>query len=234
MTTRLLLLLALLLPAASYAQPEVWLKVDAGDVLYLDPDAAAWTPAAARQRVPAHAFLLTKPDARATLFRATESYDVPAGAYFFIGDVFPRSRVQLVDALTRIEASQLPGPAPDERTGERTLGLTYGARPTPTSANNVSVPHEAERRRAVAFFYEHGRYDAALLTLKRSMNKFPDLYADEDRVQLLMDLYARFRLYGFLLDECDRLMDAPHSEPFAQLLRDWHATAREALALRER
>lgn len=235
MTTCRLLVLALLMPLGAAAQPDVWMKVEAGDVLYLDPEILAWTPAEARQRMPAHAFLLTKADARATLFRATESYEVPAGAYFFVDDVFPRSRVDLVDALARIEASQLPVRTPSrEPDAERPLGLTYGARPGSAASADDSVPHHAERRRAVAYFHEQGRYDAALLSLKRSMNKFPDLYADEDNVRLLMDLYAHFRLYGFLLDECDRLMEAPRTEPVTQLARDWHAVAREALALRGR
>ena len=224
-----LLLAALLLPAAASAQTEVWLKVEAGELLYLAPGLPDWVPAQERERLPLQAFVLTGPETRALLFRATETYELPAGAYLFVEDVFPKTRMEIIDALTRIEAAQLPAAPRREREAARPLGLTYGA-PARAAHAGGQVPFLHQRRAAVRHFYARERYDAALLMLKRSLHKFPDLYGDEDDLRLLLDLYARFGLHGFLLDECERLLEAPPTEAHAELLRRWRTVAREALA----
>lgn len=234
---RLSLLLALVLviaTSAARAQTEVWLKVDHGHVLILSAGDPEWTPSGERQRVPVNSFLLTGEEAEATLFRATESFDVPSGSYVFVDDVFPKSRMELVDALTRIEAAQLPGRGPAEAEPDRPLGLTYGSPSQSASTTSGEVPYEAERRRTVAHFYALDRFDAALLSLKRSMTKFPELYEDDATVELLLDLYGRFQLYGFMLDECDRLLNRPQAEPVAAVLQHWRDIAEEALAMQRR
>lgn len=228
-----ILVLLMMPPLPVRAQPDVWLRVDSGNVFVLTPGHPEWAPAAPRMQVPAAAFLLTHEDARAMLFRATESYDVPQGSYFFVDDAFPRSRLELVDALTRIEASQLPGSREADDAPQRPFGLTYGA-PVPPPPAAISVPYELERRRAVAHFYTSGRFDAALLSLKRSMIRFPELYADEQLVELLLNLYARFKLYGFVLDECERLMERPHVEPVAEVVQQWREIAERELAVAPR
>lgn len=226
---RPLFLTALMLAAVSpaVAQTEAWLKVEEGDVLVLAPGDATWMPSEARQRVPLQAFLLTKAGADAHLFVATEVYELPSDAYFFVDDVIPKERMEIVDALSRIEAAQLPRPKQEQPA--RVLGLTYGS-PASIEAADLDVPYAAERLRAIDFYYQQQRYDAALLMLKRAMQKFPELYADEGHVDLLLALYAHFQLYGFLLDECDRLRAVPQDEPVSELVHRWSDVARKGIS----
>lgn len=223
----MLITLVLLGARTAAAQPEVWLKVEVGNVLFLAPGDATWTPSEDRQRVPVQAFVLTKPETTAHLFAATESYELPAGSYFFVEDVIPKERIQIVDALSRIEAAQLPRPKPEQP--DRPLGLTYGS-PAATPAAELDVPYAEERRRAIDFFYSRGRYDAALLMLKRALQKFPELYHDPNNVELLLALYAHFELFGFMLDECDRLRSTPEGEAVAELIYHWRDVARSGLS----
>ena len=131
--------------------------------------------------------------------------------------------------MTRIEAEQLP-----ENTQEpgapaaRPLGLTYG-RPTDATSAAQDIPYRQERLHAVAWFYDHDRFDAALLTLKRAMTKYPYLYAETALVERLLGLYDHLALYGFLLDESERLLDAEVSEPYTRLVHDWHERAKNRL-----
>ena len=54
-----------------------------------------------------------------------------------------------------------------------------------------AIPHEAERLQAVEWFEAQGRYDAALLSLKRTLGRAPSLYAQTEHVEQLLRLYEK-------------------------------------------
>ena len=222
-------LVLLLSPAVVWAQPQVWLDVQAGTVLYLDPVQSDWVPVTAKQQIPERTFLLVKPDTRLRLFKEAEVYDLPSPAYFFVEDVPRKSRVEVVAALTRIEAAQLP--MPSARPGAqqaRRIGVTYG-KPPGATARGGPIPYKAERAAAIAWFYEQDRLDAALLSLKRMMTRYPSLYLDLAYVKQLLHCYEQLELYGFLLDETNRLMDVEVSADYEQTIGHWHNLATQKL-----
>lgn len=213
-------------PAAS-AQEDAWIRVVAGEALYLEPYEGTWVPLTAREQVPLHTYALTKPGAEATLYWETEAVPLPTDAYFYLADALPKTQVALVAALTRIEAAQLPRTAPDGSDPNQTLGLVYG-RPA-DAAPLPDIPYAAERAQAVQAFYEAGRADAALLSLKRTMTKYPMLYTEEAYAERLLHLYDELALYGFLLDESKRLLGVEGPEAFGEMVRHWHGVARQRL-----
>lgn len=227
--SRLATLAALLLPTLAFGQPTGWLQVENGTMLYLTPYENTWMPIADRQQVPLRTYVTTHSETRATLFRDTDAFLLPAAAYFYLEDATAKDRVEMVGALTRIEAEQLPATIQEPGApAARPLGLTYGRRAGAEAADQ-DIPYRQERLQAVAWFYEHERFDAALLTLKRAMTKYPQLYAETALVERLLGLYDRLALYGFLLDESERLLDVDVSEPYARLVHDWHERAQNRL-----
>jgi hypothetical protein len=224
----LLLLIIISIPALAFAQDQVWLNVEAGTVFYLDPLQADWVPVTGKQQVPEQTYVLVKPAARVHLFKDAEVYTLPAGAYFYLEDVPHKGRVEVVAALTRIEAAHLPAPAARPDAGEpRRIGVTYGKPPSAPSAR--VIPYEAERAAAVTWFYEQGRVDAAVLSLKRLMTRYPSLYLNLSYVEQLLHGYEQLELYGFLLDEAKRLMDAEVSPDYEQTILRWHDRAAKKL-----
>ena len=229
MIKRLLWLACLLTPSLAVGQTEGWIKVEAGTARYLDPYQATWAPVSDGQQVRLHAYLLTQAAARAFLFKETNAVELPPSAYFYLEDVLPKTRVEVVAALTRIEVSQLPVNTNEPGKGEpKTIGLTYG-QPVQDAQTTEAVPYEQERYQAVQWFYERGRLDAALLSLKRTMTKFPRLYTREAYVEQLFHLYSELALYGFLLDESKRLLKAGVSEQFDVMVHHWHGLAKDRL-----
>jgi hypothetical protein len=81
------ILAIILFPAFAFAQAETWMKVDSGAVLYLSPLSSEWIPVSQKQKMPAKTYVLTKPGAKAVLFKETEAYDLPAASYFFVEDI---------------------------------------------------------------------------------------------------------------------------------------------------
>jgi hypothetical protein len=79
--------------------------------------------------------------------------------------------VEIVAALTRIEAEQLPvnthEPGQENR---KTLGLIYGEAKEAATPSGT-IPYEKERNQAINGFGAW-QYGAALLSLKRTMTKF--------------------------------------------------------------
>lgn len=222
------------LASAAFSQSEVWIKVDSGTVLYLAPAGAEWIPVSKKQKIPAKTFLLSKPDAKAILFQETTAYELPPAAYFFVDDIFHKSRVDLVAALTRIEAEQLPAntrePGQENR---RTLGLIYGEAPE-ASPSAGAIPFEQEREAAIQWFAAHGQYGAALLSLKRAMTKFPALYLRQAYAEQILSLYSHLELYGFLLEESNRLLALKSSEAFQRVVKEWNETAKRKLVKLEK
>jgi hypothetical protein len=229
MRTTILILASLAITASAAAQTEVWIKVEEGSVLHLNPNRMEWIPVSSRQRLPAKSFVIMKPGAAASLFKETDVYQLPDDAYFYVEDLFQRDRVQIVAALTQIEAEQLPvnTTEPGEKR-PKVIGLTYGVSET-GQLQPEAIPLETERLKAVEWFYGQKRYDASLLTLKRMMTKFPSLYMREFYVERLLTLYDHLRLYGFLLDESNRLTGIRQSESFTRIVTDWHKRAKEKL-----
>ena len=228
MIGRLLIIVGFLAPAA-FSQSEVWIKVDSGTVLYLAPAGAEWIPVSKKQKIPVKTFLLSKPGAKAILFQETTVYELPPAAYFFVDDIFHKSRVDLVAALTRIEAEQLPVNTREPgRENRKTLGLIYGEAPEASSVAGA-IPFEQERASAIRWFAANGQYGAALLSLKRAMTKFPALYLRQTYAEQLLSLYSHLELYGFLLEESNRLLALKSSEAFHRIVKDWNETAKRKL-----
>jgi hypothetical protein len=233
MICRVLILLGFLASAA-FSQSEVWIKVDSGTVLYLAPAGAEWIPVSKKQKIPAKTYLLSKPGAKAILFQETTAYELPPAAYFFVDDVFHKSRVDLVAALARIEAEQLPVNTRDPgQENRKTLGLIYGEAPE-ASVSAGPIPFEQERESAVSWFAAHGHYGAALLSLKRAMTKFPALYLRQAHAEQLLSLYGHLELYGFLLEESNRLLALRSSEAFHHVVKEWNDTAKRKLVKLEK
>ena len=222
-------LLLLWSPAFGWAQSQVWLDVQAGTVFYLDPVQSDWVPVTGKQQIPEQTFLLVKPDTRLRLFKEAEVYELPSSAYFYVEDVPRKRRVEVVAALTRIEAAQLPASTAKPASQQaRRIGVTYGKPPGETQPGGA-IPYEAERAAAVAWFYEHDRLDAALLSLKRMMTRYPSLYLDLSYVKQLLYFYERLELYGFLWDETKRLMGGEVSPHYEQTIGHWHNLATQKL-----
>ncbi|HEX9653476.1 MAG TPA: hypothetical protein VGA99_07180 [bacterium] len=222
-------LIAFFFPVLAFAQTNIWIKLDVGTALYLEPSQMQWIPVSEKQELPAKSYLMTRPGVRARLFRNTDEYTLPANAYFFIEDVFSKSRVEIVACLTQIEAEQLPvNNVEPGNSPQKTLGLTYGQTPNEEKVAD-GIPFEMERLNAINWFYENARLDAALLSLKRMMTKFPNLYLSEYHVERLLHLYNELQLYGFLLDESTRLLNVRKSEKFSQIVASWHQIARKNL-----
>lgn len=226
---KFLVLFLFILPAMAFARQEAWIKVESGAVLYLSPYDSEWIPVSEKQKIPIKTYLLTKTGARATIFKETTGYELPSAAYFFGEDLFYKNRVEIVAALTRIEAEQLPvNTSEPGQENSKTLGLTYGE-VKEEAGKFKSIPHEQERYRAVKWFMKNGQNDAALLSLKRTMTKFPALYLKLHYVEQLFSLYHLLELNGFLLEESKRLLAIRQSEAFRKTVRNWHEVAKKEL-----
>ena len=222
-------LFILLFFGTGFSQTNVWIKVEKGTVLNLDPSQMQWVPVSEKQQLHVKSFLITKTNTQASIFKNTDVYELPQDAYFFVHDIFQKSRMEIVSSLTQIEAGQLPDNTnePGEKT-TKAFGLTYG-RPQEQEPSTDVVPNERERLNAVNWFYEHNQSHAALLSLKRMMTKFPLLYLKESYVERLLTLYKELLLYGFLLDESSRLLALKKSKTFNEMLSGWHQLAKKKL-----
>lgn len=229
-----LLIGALLFSTLAHAQTKVWVKLESGIALYLNPYEQQWLPLSAKEEIPTKTFLLTQSGAKVTLFKTTEAYAVPESAYFFIEDILPKSRVEVVAALTQIEAEQLPKPVRETRERKLPIGLTYGENaPDTVSANPNAIPYLSERESAIQYFLDNGRYDAALLSQKRLLTKFPVLYQDSKHAERLFVLYDKLELYGFLNDETRRLLAIKRTAEYDKMVEKWNNVAKAKLLNRQ-
>jgi hypothetical protein len=66
------------------------------------------------------------------------------------------------------------------------------------------------------------------------MTRYPSLYTDVAYLEQLWQLYDGLGLYGFILDEAKRLLEAEQATPqYERVLLRWHAHASEKLLRRE-
>lgn len=210
-----------------FAQEKLWIKLEKGLALVLNPTTSEWIPLSAKDQIPAKTVLLTKPDSKLLVFRETTVSETPANGYFFAEDLFPKTRNELVSALVRIETSQLPaGTQPG--TDKPVVGLTYGKEKEPGS-QNPEIPFLSERLNAVSWFTKQKKYDSALLSIKRILIKYPDLYKNPDLVNGLLELYEKLELYGYLYDESSRLMTKKTAASFDQMVLKWNDLAKKKL-----
>ncbi len=233
MRSNYIVLCILIMPLVAHSQETVWLKVEAGDVLYLSPLESKWIPSAEKEEIPAKTYVMTTEGSRATIFQETSVYELPPHGYFFVDDIFSRNRIELVGALTRIEAELLP--VKDHRSNEdqpKPVGLIYGEQPK-DPAGNGNIPFEIERGNAIQRFITHGRYDAALLCLKRMVARYPQAYLNQSYVDQLFKLYEWFDLAGFLLEESTLLLEIKKSESYQQIVEHWNDLARKRIRSRE-
>jgi hypothetical protein len=213
------------------AQEKVWLKLEKGEAVILDPMSAAWQPITEKTEAVRRTFLLTKERSAVNIFHATEMYPVGEEWYLFIEDIIPKTRSQVVAELTRIEAEQLPNSEQrSDSLGSIPAGLTYGKMKEPASVSKV--PFLKQRMNTVNGSTAAGRNDAAVLTMKRMMAKYPSLYFDRAMVDRLFGLYEALELDGFLFDESSRLMGMTANADFSRQLSEWNTSAKNRLAQR--
>jgi hypothetical protein len=223
----------ILLSSSGMAQSKIWAKLEKGSALYLDPYKNEWIPLGDKQELPMKTFLMTKENARVSLFKETDVFIIAESAYCFIEDAIAKTKAEVVSALTQIEAAELPALQSEPKDKKKTVGLTYGA--TPNEADAASkIPYLKERENAVQWFYAQNQFDAALLSHKRMMVKFPALYQSATAVELLLQLYDKLELYGFLGDETRRLMAVQKSAELSQIVVKWSETAKIKLAKQRR
>jgi hypothetical protein len=211
------------------AQQSVWLKLEKGEALVLNPVTGGWQPAMERTESPRRTFILSKENSAVKVFVATDIYTIGGNCYVFIDDVISKSRSQLVAELTRIEVEQLPNS--DQRSDSLHsigVGLTYGKQ-TQAAAAGGEIPFKTQRINAVNAFIDAGRNDAAVLTLKRMLARYPSLYFERPVVEQLFGLYERLELNGFLFDESTRLMALVNNEDYSRVLKEWNTTAKNRL-----
>ncbi len=58
---------------------------------------------------------------------------------------------------------------------------------------------------------------------------FQSSYADKQYLERLFGLYKKLSLYGFLLDESNRLMASEKSREYQQMVQKWYRIAKRAL-----
>ncbi len=216
----------------AYAQTEVWVNLTKGDALFLNPKTMEWEPITGKQQLPAKTFVLTKGEAELKVFNETDVLATPDQSYFFVADIFPRDKMQIVEELTSIELQQLPSNNKTDSTEQKkVVGLTYG-KPLGGAASENAIPYFEERLNAVEWFYNQQRFDAALLTLKRTMTLFPVLFLRPQITGLLCSLYDKLELYGFLYEETNRLMVVQKEGELGSMVTTWNDLAKKKLTKR--
>jgi hypothetical protein len=231
---RITLLVVQLLAAVSLSlgQSDIWVNIEKGSALFLNPKTMMWEPIVGKQQLPAKTYVLTKDQAVLRVFKETDVLSAPAGGYFFLADIFLRDRMQVVEELTAIEAQQLPPSSrPDTADEKKVVGLTYGVM-AGRASSRPSIPYLEERIKAVESFQAQKRYDAALLSLKRTMALFPALYLHSRLASLLCRLYDSLELYGFLYEETNRLMVVQKEGDFGTMIIQWNELAKNKLTKR--
>jgi len=217
---------------STYSQITVWVNLTKGDALFLNPQTMKWEPITGKQQLPAKTYVLTKGGAELKVFKETDVLIAPVQSHFFVSDVFPRDKMQIVEELTSIELQQLPSTIKsDSIEQKKVVGLTYG-KPIQQAPSENSIPYFNERMNAVEWFYNQQRYDAALLTLKRTMTLFPVLFLRPQMTDLLCSLYDKLELYGFLYEETNRLMVLQKEGGIGSTITLWNDIAKKKLTKR--
>lgn len=211
------------------SQQNVWLKLERGEAVVLDPLKGGWQPIVERYEISRRTFVLSKEKSIVNVFVATEMYPIQANSYVFIDDAIAKSRSQLVAELTRIEVEQLPNSEQRPDSLETiSVGLTYG-KIKPQHDGAGSVPFKSERLIAVNSFITSGRNDAAVLTLKRMLARYPSLYFERPIVEQLFSLYEKLELDGFLFDESSRLLGLIQNDDYSRIVKEWNSNAKRRL-----
>lgn len=215
-----LFLLLFSLRIVTFAQKNefVWIKIDKGHVLYLSPSTNEWIPCKNKEKIFSKTYLLTKDSTTASIYKETDQYNLPSNSYFFGNDLFNRNRLEIVSALTHIEAEQLP--ENNSKTNNKVIGLIYG-KPTINKDNKTTIPFEVERINAVKWFVNNNYYSAALLSLKRMFIRYPQAYSSKLYVEQLFSLYDWFRLYGLLREEIEILSNVKKSPDCENTIKKW-------------
>lgn len=224
----LVVFLALLAPLAK-SQEKIWAKLEKGNALYLEPHDQKWIPLSDKEQIPTRTFILIKEKSSVSFFKETEAYPLPEKTCCYIEDVLPKSRMEVVSALARIEVAELPSQPIKTEQNSRPIGVAYGEANLTQNAD-VTIPNFLERQAAVKFFIEQERYDAALLSQKRLMTKFPTTYQTPSQVEILFSLYDKLELYGFLSDETRRLSVIAKSNELNNIILKWSEAAKKKLA----
>ncbi|MCB0278882.1 MAG: hypothetical protein KDD94_05235 [Calditrichaeota bacterium] len=209
-------------------QEKIWIKVNSGSALYLNPYTAKWVPINGREEIPVNTYIIIKDNSDIELFRETEVISITEATYFFLADAFVNSKYDIMLRLARIEAEQFP--LPEKNNQKRQAGLIYGAN-AKTEIKTNDIPNIAERKNAVEFFIKTNHYASALLSQKRMMSKFPSLYSDPEQVNRLFILYDYHQLNENIYEESKRLLNSDNSDDLAKLIKKYHTDARLKLKL---
>ena len=198
----------------------VWINVESGRALYLNPENFEWIPLAGQVKIPIKTYVLTHDSSTTVLYHQTDVYPLPPNSYTYLQDVLNIHRSDLVKKLTQIEAEQLPIPDNDDISSRR-LGVTYGKNLGNSSGGNYSIPYLTERLNAIHWYLKHDRVEVSLLLLKRVMTKYPVLYKEPDKFDLLCSLYDQLNLYGFLYNETQKVIQMNISQELKNLAVSW-------------
>jgi hypothetical protein len=167
-------------------------------------------------------------------FKETDVATAPANGYFFLDDIFQRNKLQIVEELTIIESQQLRSTIKGDSSQQKNVfGLTYGM---PTTARTTdpqkSIPYFKERENAIYRFFDQRRYDASVLSLKRLIVQYPSLYYNMKLTELLLKLYEKLELYGFIYSETNWLLLVQKDGDFGSSLKSWNDFAKQKLIKR--
>lgn len=206
-----------------------WVAVEQGSAFYYDVGTMAWVPIVHKEELSRKVFILIKDNSSVKIYTETSSIPVPNNAYFFLEDIGIKSKNDVVGGMIQIEAEYLPvEKGNNAKEGAPAIGLTYGQKPQ-TGVEHSSIPFYAERVNAIEWFMKAKRYDAAILSLKRMMMKYPMLYNDPAMLETLFSLYDKHELYGLLFDETTRLNTVALPARNNELVQKWYGVSKAKL-----
>jgi hypothetical protein len=216
------------------SQMKVWVYTHGGNTRFYNPQTMGWEPIIEKQQVPVKTYVLTSEGVQFKVFKGADVAEGPSNGYFFLDDVFPRKKIQIVEELTIIESQQLRSTSKGDSLNQKNIyGLTYGLPSTKKISDPSStIPHFKEWENAVNWFYEQKRYDAAVLSLKRLVVQFPSLYYNIKFTDLLMKLYEKLELYGFIYSETNWLIAIQKEGDSGVTLKKWNELAKQKLTNR--
>lgn len=198
----------------------LWVTVSKGAAVYLNPYTNSWEPIAQKQQIREHTFLLTKNNSEVVIYNQEQTVKISSNMYVYLNDLFVENKNQLMSKLNKIQMDQLPKTEIDKTGKKRSIGLTFGALTKPKI--EIDIPYLKERINTVNYLDNENNSKAALLTLKRLMTKYPEMYFDYNYTKKLFDYYSEYNLKGMLYDESLALKQMDVDEKLKQFVISSH------------
>lgn len=225
------MVIAFIIVQPVYSQSKIWIKIEKGSALYLNPTNSEWVPVSSKEEISRKTFVLIKPESEVKFYLETEQYKVPSSGYFFAEDILEKSESDMVEALTKIELEQLPPTDTKTDNDKKVVGLTYGKSENKNDSKS-NIPFYTERFSAIKWFMENKKFNSALLSLKRTMTKYPVLYKTGSNFEILCSLYDKTGLYGFLYNETNHLIQKDKSNELQTEIIKWNEIAKNKLLIK--